>query len=245
VPSDGERTPTAALPDEPSQESPQEPPTRIEKAQAELALQIDASLDGFLYVNDLLDQVLVLAALPVEDHIDMNYEANDEFAYRIKDTPPGTTAHFLVGMESFVRNGVEFRPLQLEIQMGAGASALERNAMREGPRIHLVLDHNEEGVLGHFAFVTERKVELYESRRLGIDAYRGRFTSGATYGVDLNDPLNQKSETYGLIDAAYATGDMFGGISPLVGDMQLDLSRVAALQQLLVKHFETIKDKQR
>jgi hypothetical protein len=141
---------------------------------------VNDSLDGFLYIDDLLDQVSAFAELPINERVDHEYEDDDAIAYRILGTPAGVTAHFLVGMAPIERDGKEYRYLQLEIGLDTDSpSEFYRDALREGPRIHLTIDRDRDGNMGAFALITERRIALKDSRRAGIDAYQGRFTSGA------------------------------------------------------------------
>lgn len=218
-------------------------PTPLEEAAANLRLRVDESLDGILLVNQLLDQVLAFADLPVEEAVDFEYEDSDDVAYRIAGTPPGITAHFLVGLQSFERDEKVFRALRIEIQMDAGeAAGFHRDSMREGPRVHLSLDHDESGRPGYLGLLTERRVDLRQSRRSGVDAYQGRFTSGASCTIDLTRMEPTWSETFGIIDGNYASGQDFQGI-PLRGDLRIDPSRVEALSRRFLIHFQEVRRK--
>ena len=141
-----------------------------------------------------------------------------------------------------MRDGKEFHYLQLQIQMGADQRAFNRGALREGPRVHLAVDYDDEGMPGTFALLTERRVDLHGSRVSGIDAYEGRFVSGASIKVDLNDPLNPRSVTYGLIDGQYATPQMFEGM-PLQGDLIMNSAKFDLVFQRLLSHFNAVRRK--
>lgn len=231
------------------------PTTAIEQAQEELAQQIDASLDGILDIDRLLDQVLAFADLPIDEKVDFEYEDNDSIAYRVLGTPSGTEAHLLVGRETFPAHGpapdpeggadggTECRALQLEIQLGADQPpGFHRDALREGPRLHLGLFMDPDGRPVRMGLVTERAVALGASRRAGLDAYEGRFTSGASYGIELDgDDLRPRTaETIGLVDGHYASGASFQG-QPLRGDLTPERERVEALARRLQAHFERVR----
>ncbi len=213
----------------------------LAEAERELASQVDRSLDGELYVNELLDQVLRYAELPISERVDFDYEEHDEIPYRLLGTPDGTDAHFLVGMQPFERDGEEWRYVQLEIQLGSGEFEYERGAMREGPRVHLSLDYNADGP-GSLSLMTERYVAPHESRQEGIDAYSGVFTSGARFSVNLASPSDARAETYGLVDGNYTlAGEEFPGARPLYGDLDVDVERVRALHARLLELLEYAK----
>lgn len=219
---------------------------RLQGAQAEMARQVDASLEGFLQVNDLLDQIQEFALLPVEAQVDFDYEDNDTVAYRVLGTPEGATAHFLVGLESFQRDDRDFNYLQLEIKFDVDKEPqFYRDALRQGPRVHVSIDYDEAGRPGTIALITEREIALAESRRQGMSAMKGRFTSGAGYKASLADPDNVISETFGIVDGRYTHGAEFGGISPLAGDLAIDPARVEALFAELAKKLAAVRREDR
>ena len=219
------------------------PAESLEQTIADLGAQVDASLDGTLFIDELLDQVLRVADLPVDPHVDFDYQDNDGVAYRVEGTPEGTRAHFLVGLEPFERDGKEFRYFHMEIQLGADApSEFHRDALREGPRVHLSIDYDEQGKPGRLGLLTERRVALGDSRPSGIDAYQGSFTSGASFHVDLADPRNARAETFGIVDGHYVQRDEFEGM-PLRGDLEVDRARVEALLARLTRHYESVRRK--
>jgi len=214
----------------------------IENAKKELEIQINDSLDGILYLNHTLDQVLAIASLPIEERVDYEYEDDDAVAYLILSTPKDTTAHFLVGLQPFQRDGKEYRYFQIEIQtQPPNATEFHRDSMREGPRIHLSIDFDSEGTPGRLSLLTERRVALHESRHSGIDAYVGRYTSGASYSVDMNMSQNATSGTYGIVNGTYTTVSDFQGITPLRGDMEVDPARVDHLLSLFMSNFDKIR----
>lgn len=204
-------------------------------AQNELARQVDDSLEGYLYINHLLDQVQAFADLPVDPRVDLEYDDDDAIAFEILAMPAGTTGHFLVGRKTFERNGEEFRFLQMEIEMGEDESpTYHRDSLRYGPRIHLTIDYDGSGTPYALALILQRDVALRESRQRGIDAYRGTYTTGAGYRVNLPDPERSYSGTFGLVDGTTARADRFPGPSPLVGDTRIDPERVRALFEALM-----------
>jgi hypothetical protein len=128
----------------------------------------------------------------------------------------------------------------MQIQVDDGNVAFHRSAMRDGARVRVSLSYNEDGALGMLGILTERRVALRESRDEGIDAYRGRITSGAMYGLDLNDPADTDSRTFGLIDGNYAPPERFDGLSPLMGNLRLDPAKAAALRAAFERHLRTV-----
>lgn len=216
--------------------------SRVQQAQDELRVLIDASLDGEFHVDDLLDQVLVFASLPVSAELDPAYEDDDEtIPHRIEGTPAGTRAHFFIGIQPNVHDGRDFQFFQMEIQMDADQPAVfHRDALREGPRIHLTLDHDFKSKPGSFGLLTERKVALRDSKRAGIDAYHGRFRSGASYAVGFGDPSFRHAVTFDILDGNYVGA---GGETALHGDLDVDPSKVAALVDLFREHQREILEK--
>ena len=206
-------------------------------AQADLAQLIDGSLDGILSINDTLDQVLAFASLPVSDKVDFDYGSDEVAAYKILGTPPGTTAHFLVGLNPIVLDDQQVRYFQMEIQMNDGEQEFNRNAMRDGPRIHLSLDYGDDQMPHIFNLTTQRRVSLSASRAAGIDAYHGEFTTGASFHVKLSDPGNPMSETHGIVDGN-PSRDQFQAISPLHGANDLDPQKVELLLSKFLHHLE-------
>lgn len=216
----------------------------VDAAIEELSSQVDASLDGYLYINDLVDQVMAIASLPVNTQVDFSYEDEDSVAYRLLGTPDGVEAHFLVGIAPFDREGKTYRCLQLEIQVDAGAvPEFNRGALRDGPRVHLTLDYDQSGEPGHFALITERRVNLSESQRAGFNAYQGRHTSGAGYKADVGKGLTLVTETFGLIEGQYANGARFQGVSPLVGDIELNSEKVRSLFRVLDRNYQAVRSR--
>jgi len=210
-------------------------------AQAELEMHINGSLDGAYYVNAILDQLLPYATLPVSDVVDFDYEDDDSVAYRVLGLPDGTVAHFLVGSRAVERDGIEYQQFQFEIQMNASReSDFYRDSWREGPRIHIALDQDEEGNPAFLAMLTERRVDLHDSRHRGVDAYQGRFTSGASFWVDLSDPHAYRAETFGIVNGHYASAKDFGA-APLAGELVIDPQRVYALSRLLQQHYRSVR----
>lgn len=204
-------------------------------------MQINDSLEGVLYVNAVLDRLLEYAQLPISDSVDFEYEDDDLVAYKVLGLPDGTVAHFLVGLKGIERNGRDYQQFQFEIQMDANRdSDFYQDSWREGPRIHIALDQDENGNPAVLALLTERKVDLHESRHRGVDAYQGRFTSGASLRVDISDPHAYRAETFGIINGHYASSKDFVAV-PLVGDLVIDPQRVSALSQLLQQRYRNVR----
>ena len=90
--------------------------------------------------------------------------------------------------------------------------------------------------------MTSRRVDLRASRRAGIDAYHGRFTSGAFFAIDFSDPDYSFAETIGIVDGNFSSWDQG---RPLRGDLEVDPSKVAALTDLLREHLQAIKEAKR
>ena len=217
--------------------------TPLEAAHDELATQINDSLDGYLYINHLLDQVLAFAELPISETVDFEYKRDKVIAYPILGLPEGTTGHFLVGGKSYVRDGKDLNYFQIEIEMDRGKREFHCDALREGPRMHLTLDYDEEGKPARMALITERRISLSHSLDEGIDAYHGRFTSGAGYSVDLSDIHKPTSYTYGIIDGQYLDQDVFQGTMPLYGDLDLDPAKVEALLGKFSQHYDKLRNR--
>jgi hypothetical protein len=223
---------------------PEAAPTRrteVERAHAELKTQIDDALEGFLYVDHLLDQVQVFADLPVEPKADLDYDDEDAIAYRILGTPEGTSAHFLVGRGVIERDGQEFRFLQLEIETEDDVEPeFHHGALRLGPRVHLTLDYDSEGAPGALAIVTQRDVALRASRERGLDADRGLHVTGAGLRANFGSAPSTFSETFGLIDGVKAKGNRFPSVSPLRGDTDPDPTRVRTLLASLLRNRRAV-----
>lgn len=197
--------------------------------QEELASQVNDSLDGFLYINHVLDQLTSFAQLPVETKADLDYESDERACFKLQETPPGTTARLLVLHKPFELEGRELRGIELEVQMDAEEPpGFYRDCFRSGPRAHISISYDEAGDPVGLALILERKINPKVSRENGIDAYQGRFTCGAGYRVDLSTGTTT-SETFGFVNGNYAFRDAFQGISPLRGDVQIDKERVGAL----------------
>lgn len=197
--------------------------------QEELASQVNDSLDGFLHINHVLDQLTAYARLPVETKADLDYESDERACFKLLDTPPGTTARLLVLHKPFELEGRELRGIELEVQMDAEERpGFYRDCFRSGPRAHISISYDEAGDAVGLALILERKINPKVSRDNGIDAYQGRFTCGAGYRVDLATGTTT-SETFGFVNGNYAFRDAFQGISPLRGDVQIDKDRVGAL----------------
>jgi hypothetical protein len=206
------------------------------RAQDELASQINASLDGFLYINDLLDQIYVFANLPVDHRVDLEYDDEGAIAFRILGTPKGTSGHFLVGQKSFDRDGKELKFVQMEIVMGADESPVFfRDSIRCGPRLHMTVDYDSDGAPNAMALVLQRDIDLKESRKQGINAFVGTYTTGVGYRVNLVGQESCFSETFGLINGRVSHRERFNGISPLAGDTQIDKGRLQALFEALMR----------
>jgi len=222
------------------------PATPLVAARTELERAASDSLDGFLYVNHLLDQIQRFAELPVESRVDLDYEDEDSYAYRIEGLPERTSGHFLVGHKPFQRDGKEFHFLQMEVVLDQGeAPAFERDCWRNGPRVHLMIDYDEDLEPNALALIVEREVALKESRKRGVDAFQGTFTSGAGLRANLVGEESTFSSTFGLVNGANVSGPQFPGISPLAGDTRIDKGRVRSLFGALMKHRREVDGSRR
>lgn len=213
-------------------------------AQAELSTQVNDSLDGFLYINHVLDQLVAFARLPVETKADLEYESDERACFNLLDEPEGTTARMLVLHKPFELEGRELRGIELEVQMNAEEEpGFYRDCYRSGPRAHISISYDEHGEPAALALILERKINPKVSRENGIDAYQGRYTSGAGYRVDFATG-DTTCETFGLVNGNYAFRDKFQGISPLRGEIQADKQRVLALLgELSIKRQQVGSDK--
>lgn len=218
-----------------------EHPHPLAAAQAELEMHINDSLEGVLYVNAILDRLLECAKLPVSESVDFEYEDDDSVAYKVLGLPDGTVAHFLVVLRPIERSGRDYQQFQFEIQMNTTRdSEFYRDSWREGPRVHVALDQDENGNPTVLALLTERKIDLHDSRHRGVDAYQGRFTSGASFRVDTSDPHAYRAETFGIVNGHYASPKDFVAV-PLIGDLVIDPQKVFALSQLLQQHYRNVR----
>ncbi len=225
---------------------PPQQPTPLETAQGKLAYHATAALDGVLFVNEVLDQMLEFASLPVDEHPDLAFEDDDAVAYKLKGTPVGTEARILVGMMPYDADGKSYRYLQMGVDINVGKSEFLLDSVREGPHIEFSISYDvaDEMAPSRFGLLLTRPVDITASRDAGINAYYGRYTSGALFGVDLlKNPHRPTTATIGIVDANPVNEKSFGGVSPLAGDIQLDITRVTALLKQLQAHLSTIKGK--
>ena len=212
----------------------------LENTRTELAYQIDASLDGILHINSLLDQMMQIAEKKVSPYVDFDYEEDEAVAYNFLDTTDRINAHFLVGLEPFERDEQLHNYFEMEIIVDESSRELFHGAIRKGQRVHLVVDYDSKGRPGRLALITQRDPAMRESRKAGIDAYKGIFTTGANYQVDLSDPKNPRyASTYGIVDGSQKT---FPSI-PLQGDLGLDPSKITSLFTRFQSLLETVKGK--
>lgn len=221
---------------------------KIEAAVERLTFHADESLNGALYLNDVLDQMLKIASLPTDERNDLEFEDDDAMAYRLNGTPEGTDAHLLVGLQPYNEDGKTFRYLQMNVEMGAGKTEYLRGSVRRGPHLSLSISYDvaDEKTPTRFALVMTRPVALNESRKAGIDAYHGQFTTGAQYWVDLKkDPNNPVKRTIGIVNGNPVRDyTPHGGVNPLVGDTELDRDRLTALLAQLQKNYAVTRGRQ-
>jgi len=213
-------------------------------ARDQIVEQCNAALDGVVFVNDVLDYMLQFSSLEVAKVHDFDYEDNDALAYNLIGAPEGTEARMLVGLQPFESEGGRTRYLQLEVDVKSVPSELIQGAIRYSPRIDLNIAYLETVPTQpvRFALNISRAVGFADSRDVGIDAYQGRLTEGAYFWVDLvADPQNPISGTYGVVDAVPYNVKTFGGVSPLDGDVQLDVERVGKLLTQLQCHLTSVK----
>lgn len=223
------------------------PPSHDPLAQA--ADDLDAfatmSLNGVVHVNDTLERMLAFASLPVSAHPDLDYEDDDAIAYRLLGTPEDTEARVLVGLQPYEIGETTFRYLQLEIDVAVGTHDLVDGAMRYPPNVGLSVsyDAHDPEEPARAALLVQRDVALGESRRSGIDAYQGRYTTGSYYCVDLlEDPPQVVCGTVGMVDGQRLPSiQSFEGVSPLAGDTQLDVELLGEILGRLREHLATIK----
>lgn len=217
----------------------------LANTQKDLALYTEASLDGILLLDEVLDQMLALADLDVDSHPDLDYEDDDAIAYKLLGAPEGADVHMLIGMQPYSEGDQDFRYLQLNVDMGEENSEYLRDAMRQGPHVDLSISYDvtNESVPTRFAIQLSRPVSLKASRDIGVNAYHGQYTNGAYYWIDfLNDPNNPTATTVGIIDGQPVSLDKFG-MTPLNGDLDLDKDKVAALLRKLQQKLSVVKGK--
>lgn len=219
------------------------PPPPIMRAKKELDSHSLAALDGVLYVDEVMDQLLEFASLPVSEHPDLDYHDNDSVAYRLEGTPEGVEARVLIGMLPYEEDGRTFRYLQMSIESTEKPEYL-RDSVREGTStsVSISYDVTSKDVPTRFALLVQRRVDLAACRDVGLDAYAGRFTLGASFAIDLEKgPDDPKTATFGLVDGNIVDGHSFDGVSPLAGDIQIDRIRLATLLGQLHKHLSKIR----
>ena len=218
----------------------------LKLAKADLADQVDMSLDGILEINRLLDKLSLIADLPISRQVDYEFDDSDAVAYKMLGTPEGMSAHFLVGLDSFERDGKTYKAYELEVQMDGYDVTFDRGAMRSGPRVRIMMDFDEDGNPGMLALLMTRRVALAASRGAGVDAYTGDFVTGCSYKSSMTNPEDSMSETYGIQNGHIVTSMTSPAysnmIKPLAGDVILQPDKAQALLGKLHNHFAILKE---
>jgi len=220
------------------------PASAVERAGTQLARHATDSLNGTIAINDVLDQMIAFARLPVSEHPDLDYEDGDSISFKLEGAPQDTDARLLLELQPVHEGDRTLRTVHLAVDMDVNESAFHQGAMRSGPSVTLGIcyDVDDPKSVARFTAQLQRNVALAASRQAGIDAYDGRFTTGASFWLDLmKSPASPLTSTFGLIDGNPASGAKFDGVSPLAGDTQLDPARLAKLVELLQAHVATIK----
>lgn len=218
----------------------------LDPTRDELVSHCDASLGGSMYVNDVLDYMLQFSELKLEPYPDLDYEDSGALAYKLSDTPAGTEARVLVGLEPFQVEGGECRYMRMEVDIVGEEGKLVDGAIRYSPRVDLNIAYrtNDPQQPARFALNVQRPVALADSRDSGINAYEGRWTQGSYYWIDLeNTTAEPLSGTYGIIDSQPYGMSKFEGVQPLRGDIQLNQDKVTELLEQLQTHLATIQGK--
>jgi hypothetical protein len=230
-------------PVDPESPAPSSSGHALDKAKEELINHVDFGLNGVLHVNEVLDQMLAFASLELSAHPDLEYEDNDAIAYKLKGGPGDAEARVLVGLQPFEDNGRRCRYLQMQLDIGSKPEYW-RDTMRDAPNVNLSISYDEADstVPTRFGLMLQRRVDLYASKQAGIDAYQGKYTSGAYYWIDLKDnPPRLWSGTIGIVNGRPVEPKSFDDISPLSGDLELDRERLSKLLARLQQHQSAIK----
>ena len=221
--------------------------TPLDVAKREISEQVDISLDGIVEINRLIDQLTLIAELPIDSEVDYDFEDSDAVAYKVLGTPDGMDAHFLVGLESFERDGKRFKAYELEVQIGGDDVTFERGAMREGPRVRMLMDFDEDGNPGMMGLVATRRVSLGLSRQAGINAYEGEYVNGISYKGSATIPEDNMSETFGVQNGRVVTSvtspSYSNSIKPLLGDVMIEPEKARLLFSHLQSNFSSLSNK--
>lgn len=218
--------------------------TALARAKTNLADQATSALDGVMFVNEVLDNMLTIASLSIDTRPDYDYDDNDALAYRLKGAPEDMQARMLVGLQPYEENGRRFRYLQMDVDIGKGKAAYFRDSMRADANINLSISYDETdpNTPTRFGLMLQRRVDTAASQEAGIDADHGRYTTGAYYWIDLLvNPQECHTTTIGMIDGDAVDAERFGGVRPLAGDLALDKPILNALLEQLQLHQVTLR----
>jgi len=211
-------------------------------AQESLCRHATDALYGKLLLDEVMDDLLALASLPISEHPDFDYEDDDALAYDFVGAPAGAEVRMLVGLQPYYENDRVYRYLQMEVDAPREPEFLD-GAMRAGPNVHLSISYDveEPGDPTRFALMLQRDVDLAASRDQGIDAFSGRYSTGAYYWHDLKDPSKEIfASTIGISNGNPVSPPAFDG-APLQGRTDLDMTQLESLLTQLQSHLSLIK----
>lgn len=170
---------------------------------------VSESLHGKINVNAALDLIAEFAQfelnpLPVEGWRDPDVEVFE----------------FLIGSED-VHAQIEISKdpegHRSGIRIVSSANSFSVGAFRRGHEIIAYFDNSEDGRLSGFSLQLYAKVLLGESRRKGVECYRGEFREGVIFA-------NNQAFQFGIKDGKPVRFD-----DPCTGDLNLDPERVRLL----------------
>lgn len=209
-----------------------------------LAFATEDALQGIMNVNATLSDMLAIASNPVDSQPDFEYEDDDAIAFKIRELPDGMEGHMLVGLQPYEENGRSYRYLQMNLSMPSMQSGFYEGVFRDVPNVNLSIsyDTDEPYKPTRFALMLQQQVDLGGSRDRGIDAYSGTYTNGAYYWHDFLRPNQEPlTTTIGIVDGQPASVTAFPGMSPLMGDVDLDRDILDDLLAQLQKNLSNMR----
>lgn len=234
------------LPDDVANAEPSDDPRVVALAASRdaLAFATEEALQGIMNVNATLSDMLAIASNPVESQPDFDYEDDDAIAFKIRDLPDGMEGHMLVGLQPYEENGRSYRYLQMNLNMPSMQSGSYEGVFRDVPNVSLSIsyDTDEPYKPTRFALMLQQPVDIAVSRDRGIDAYSGTYTNGAYYWHDFLKPDQQPlTTTIGIIDGQPASVKTFPGMSPLMGDVDLNRGMLDDLLARLQRNLSNLR----
>jgi len=226
-----------------------EPESPAALAVADLAEQIDMSIDGVLEVNRLMKMLSTIADHPIETEVDYSVIDNDYVAYRLKGMPEGVDAHVLIDPIVQRVGGEEYRTIRIMVHRHDDTGDHRRGAPREGPEVQALLNYDSKGRASRVAIMTKDKLDFPAARASGVDPYYGEYPSGAYYVANLREPGHFSAETMGfkdghLVGASDDPSYTFG-TTHLSGDLQVNPDTADDLLQKLLDKKRGLASKER